>query len=129
MPRLPLALLACLTAAPALSDIHAPDPAAVEAGAALFERRCSQCHGLDRVNYKAPWLNGIVGRPAASVEGWAYSDAMKGWGGIWTVENLQAWLTKPQDFIPGNAMNFGGFRSKTEDRDKVIAFLIARAAE
>ena len=129
MPRLALALLACLIAAPALSDTPAPDPADVEAGAAIFERRCSQCHGLDRVNYKAPWLNGIVGRPAASVEGWAYSDAMKGWGGTWTVENLQAWLTKPQDFIPGNAMNFGGFRSKTEDRDRVIAFLIARAVD
>lgn len=129
MPRLALALIACLTATPALSDAPAPDPADVEAGAAIFERRCSQCHGLDRVNYKAPWLNGIVGRPAASVEGWAYSDAMKGWGGIWTVENLQAWLTKPQDFILGNAMNFGGFRSKTEDRDRVIAFLIARAGK
>lgn len=129
MPRLALALLALLPAAPALSDPPAPDPAVVEAGAAIFERRCSQCHGLDRVNYKAPWLNGIVGRPSASVEGWAYSEPMKAWGGTWTVENLQAWLTKPQDFIPGNAMNFGGFRSKAEDRDKVIAFLIARAAE
>lgn len=129
MPRLALALLGCLIAAPALPDTPAPDPADVEAGAAIFERRCSQCHGLDRVNYKAPWLNGIVGRPSASVEGWAYSDAMKAWGGTWTVENLQAWLTKPQDFIPGNAMNFGGFRSKAEDRDKVIAFLIARAKD
>lgn len=129
MPRLVIALLACLTAAPALSDTPAPDPADVEAGAAIFERRCSQCHGLDRVNYKAPWLNGIVGRPSAAVEGWAYSDAMKAWGGTWTVENLQAWLTKPQDFIPGTAMNFGGFRSKVQDRDRVIAFLIARAVE
>ena len=129
MPRLALALLGCLIAAPALPDTPAPDPADVEAGAAIFERRCSQCHGLDRVNYKAPWLNGIIGRPSASVEGWAYSDAMKAWGGTWTVENLQAWLTKPQDFIPGNGMNFGGFRSKAGDRDKVIAFLIARAKD
>lgn len=126
MLRALLALFVCLIAAPCLSD--PPDPAEVAAGAAIFERRCSQCHGLDRVNYKGPWLNGIVGRPSASVEGWAYSDAMRGWGGVWTVENLRAWLTKPQELIPGTAMNFGGFRSKVEDRDRVIAFLTARAA-
>jgi cytochrome c2 len=50
---------------------------------------------------------------------------MKGWGGVWTVENLQSYLTKPAEFIPDVAMNFGGFRSKTEDRDKVIAYLIS----
>jgi cytochrome c len=129
MTRLALAILACLTAAPALSDTPAPDPKDVEIGSAIFERRCSQCHGLDRVNYKGPWLNGIVGRPAASVEGWAYSEPMKAWGGVWTVENLTLWLTKPDAFIPGTAMNFGGFRTRTLDRDRVIAFLIARAAE
>jgi cytochrome c len=119
---------------------HAGDPAEVrigerlftqaeiDEGAALFDRKCSQCHGLDGVNYKGPWLNGVIDRPSASVPGWDYSPAMKGWGGVWTVENLQTYLTKPVDFIPDVAMNFGGFRSKTEDRDKVIAYLILMAA-
>lgn len=101
--------------------------AEIAEGAAIFERRCSQCHALDTVLVKGPWLNGVVGRPSASVEGWDYSPAMRGWGGVWTPENLQSYLTKPRGFIPDVAMNFGGFRSKTEDRDKVIAFLITQS--
>lgn len=99
----------------------------IETGAAIFLRRCSQCHGLDRTNYKAPWLNGILGRPSASVGDWAYSDPFRAWGGTWTVENLRAWLSKPQDFIPGTEMNFGGFRRSAEDRDRVIAYLVAHS--
>jgi cytochrome c len=107
---------------PALPD----SPEALEEGAAIFERRCSQCHGLDGVNYKGPWLNGILDRPSASVPDWAYSDALRAWGGVWSVESLQAWLARPQDLVPENAMNFGGFRNRIEDRDKVIAWLISR---
>lgn len=133
-----VSLLLCLLALPALADqAAAPAPtgvtigettfgeAEIAEGADIFERRCSQCHGLDGKNYKGPFLNGVVGRPSASVEGWVYSAAMKGWGGVWTVENLQTYLTKPAEFIPDVEMNFGGFRSKTEDRDKVIAYLVS----
>lgn len=102
-------------------------PEEIAEGAAIFERRCGQCHALDGVLVKGPWLNGVVGRPSASIEGWDYSPAMRGWGGVWTAENLQGYLTKPKGFIPDVAMNFGGFRSRTEDRDKVIAFLITQS--
>ncbi|MFN3937437.1 MAG: c-type cytochrome [Gemmobacter sp.] len=101
------------------------DAAEIAAGEAVFERRCSQCHGLDGRNYKGPFLNGILDRPAASVPDWDYSEALRGWGGVWTVGNLQSWLTRPEAFIPGIAMNFGGFRNRTEDRDRVIAYLIS----
>jgi cytochrome c len=111
------------------ADAAPPDAAEVAAGAAIFERRCAQCHGVDGVNYRAPHLDGVVGRPAASVEGWDYSEPLRGWGGVWTIENLEAWLTKPEDLVPGNAMNFGGFRNKAEDRDRVIAFLRSHSAE
>lgn len=128
-----LALTLCaVLASPALAngapEIRIGDRLFTEAeiaeGAAIFERRCSQCHGLDGKNYKAPYLNGVVGRPSASIETWEYSPAMKGFGGVWTVENLQTYLTKPKAFIPDVAMNFIGFKAKTEDRDKVIAYLV-----
>ncbi|MDZ7711347.1 MAG: c-type cytochrome [Roseovarius sp.] len=99
----------------------------IDEGSQIFMRRCSQCHGLDHTNYRAPWLNGILGRPSASVADWAYSEPFRAWGGTWTIENLRAWLTRPQDFIPGTAMNFGGFRRRAEDRDKVIAYLVSHA--
>lgn len=134
---LALVLLCTPLARAALADeATAPAPAPIAVGehvftdeeiaegAAIFERRCSACHGLDGRNYKGPYLNGVVDRPSASIEGWVYSAALKGWGGIWTVENLQEYLTKPSAFIPDVEMNFGGFRSRTEDRDKVIAYLI-----
>lgn len=99
----------------------------IERGGEIFLRRCSQCHGLDHTNYKGPWLNGILNRPSASIEDWAYSEPFRAWGGTWTVENLRTWLTKPQDFIPGTEMNFGGFRRRAEDRDMVIAYLMSRS--
>ena len=126
-----LVLALCLPPAPAAAGSDAADPVAPEilaAGAAIFERRCSQCHGLDGVNYKGPYLNGILGRAAASVDAWDYSPALRAWGGRWTEENLRDWLTRPQAFLPDNAMNFGGFRNRTEDRDSVIAFLRASPA-
>lgn len=113
----------------ALADDLPTDPEALAEGAAIFERRCSQCHGLDHVIYKAPWLNGLIGRPAASVPDFPYSEAMRAWGGTWTVENLRAWLTKPDELVPGTEMNFGGFRRRTEDRDKVIAYLVEATRE
>ncbi|MET4129855.1 hypothetical protein [Roseovarius sp. MBR-6] len=113
----------------ALADDLPTDPESLAEGAAIFERRCSQCHGLDHVIYKAPWLNGLIGRPAASVPDFPYSEAMRAWGGVWTVENLKLWLTKPDEFIPGTEMNFGGFRRRTEDRDMVIAYLIEATRE
>jgi cytochrome c len=120
-----LALLLALLPLPAQAADDLPtDPEALAEGAAIFERRCSQCHGLDHVIYKAPWLNGLIGRPAASVPDFPYSEAMRAWGGTWTVETLKAWLTRPDEFIPDNEMNFGGFRRRTDDRDKVIAWLI-----
>lgn len=129
MTRLTLAFALMLVPAVGAADTPAPDPEAVAAGAAIFERRCSQCHGLDGVNYKGPYLNGILGRASATVADWAYSQPMRDWGGVWTEENLRLWLTKPQDLIPGTEMNFGGFRNRTEDRDRVIAFLLAQPQE
>lgn len=125
-----LALLLPLLPLPAHATDDLPtSPEALAEGAAIFERRCSQCHGLDHVIYKAPWLNGLIGRPAASVPDFPYSEAMRAWGGTWTVENLKEWLTKPDALVPGTAMNFGGFRRRTEDRDKVIAWLIEATRE
>ncbi|MBE0452723.1 MAG: c-type cytochrome [Roseovarius sp.] len=124
-----LASLFALLPLPALAGDLPTDPEALAEGAAIFERRCSQCHGLDGVIYKAPWLNGLIGRPAASVPDFPYSEAMRAWGGTWTVETLTAWLTKPDELVPGTEMNFGGFRRRTEDRDKVIAYLVEATRE
>lgn len=96
------------------------------AGEKVF-KKCKACHqvGEKAKNRVGPILNGVVGRPAGEEEGFKYSDAMKAKGAeglVWTDENLDSYLTKPRDFVPGNKMSFAGLK-KPEDRANVIAYL------
>jgi len=99
----------------------APDPAK---GKKVFNK-CKACHFADKEKNKVgPHLVGIIGRPVASVEGFKYSDAMKGKAGeigTWTKENLHKYLANPKGFVPGNKMAFGGLK-KPEDIDNLLAW-------
>ncbi|MGV0758418.1 cytochrome c family protein [Tistrella mobilis] len=94
-----------------------------KAGAKVFAR-CTACHDDSKggPNKVGPELWSVVGRPVASADGFAYSDALKGIGGEWTFEKLDHFLTKPASFAPGTKMSFAGL-SKVEDRAAVIAYL------
>ncbi len=96
------------------------------AGEKLF-RRCGACHKLeDGKNGAGPHLFGIVGRDIASVEGFAYSDALKGLEGEWTVEKLSGWIENPRAFAPGNRMGFPGLKDEA-DRANLIGYLQSAA--
>lgn len=84
-------------------------------------RKCAACHKLDGTDGVGPHLNGVVGREAGSVEGFAYSDAMAGHG-PWTPEALFTFLEDPRTALPGTKMAFAGL-SKEQDRADVIAYL------
>lgn len=109
-----LALL--LLATPAL----AANPAD---GKASFAR-CGICHrvGEGAKNVVGPELNGVVGRPAAAVPGFVYSQAMKASGVTWNEESLRAFLAHPSAFIPGTRMTFAGLGDPAAI-DDVIAYL------
>lgn len=97
-----------------------------EAGAKVF-RKCQACHSIDPgTNRIGPSLSGIVDQPAGAAEGYNYSAAMQSSEIHWTPENLDAFLTKPSDFMQGTKMVFPGLRS-AEDRLNVIAYLIAQS--
>ncbi len=90
-------------------------------------RKCRACHevGPEAKNKLGPVLNGIVGRKAATVEGYNYSPANKkageeGW--VWTDANLDKYLTNPRAAMPGNRMSFAGLPD-AQDRADVIAYL------
>lgn len=85
-------------------------------------KKCTACHKIDGQNATGPHLNGVVGRPVASVEGFAYSDAVKKLGGDWTPDRLDIWLTNPKAYAPGTKMGFAGL-PKVQDRADVIAYL------
>ena len=85
--------------------------------------KCKACHSLEEGKKKVgPSLHGIIGAEAGKMEGYKYSKAMLESGVVWTDENLDAYLTKPKEFMPGNKMVFVGLK-KPEQRADVIAYL------
>ena len=92
------------------------------AGKRVFNQ-CAVCHSPQPgKTILGPSLFGVVGRHSASLEGYAYSDAMKAADKTWDAATLEAYLTKPQAMVPGTKMTFAGL-SKAEDRANVIAYL------
>jgi cytochrome c len=86
-------------------------------------KKCKACHSLEAGKNKVgPSLAGIVGAKAGSVEGYKYSKAMAGSDVVWDDANLDAYLTKPKDFMKGTKMSFAGLK-KEEDRADVIEYL------
>ncbi len=116
-------LLAVLAVAALPGLAHADGDAAK--GEKVF-RKCKSCHVADaKKNRVGPYLLGVVGRKAATAEGYNYSSAMKAKGDeglVWDEKTLDAFLTKPRDYVPGTKMTFGGL-PKEDDRQDVIAYL------
>jgi cytochrome c len=87
---------------------------------------CLACHNVEPTGPPkvGPTLFGIVGRPVASVSGFAYSDALKKHRGkIWNTESLSEWLNDPQAYAPGTLMTFNGMLDP-QDRMDLISYLI-----
>jgi cytochrome c len=90
----------------AASDAQAtPDTAKPPAAFA----QCMSCHTVEPGrNMIGPSLHGVVGRKAASLPGYAYSDALKASGLTWDAATLDKWLVNPMQDVPGTKMVFAG---------------------
>ena len=99
----------------------------VDAGMKVF-RKCKACHTLKEGGKSAigPNLYGVVGRNAATVDGFKYSKAMKESGLVWDEATLTGYLTKPKEFLPGNKMPFPGLK-KPEQIENVIAYIVEKS--
>lgn len=76
-----------------------------ESGSALFRRQCAGCHQVAQPrNGVGPNLQGVIGRPAGSVEGFNYSPALRESGITWTAETLDAYLADPRGMVTGTRM-------------------------
>ena len=95
------------------------DPAA---GEKVFNK-CKACHVADEAqNRVGPHLVGLFGRQAGSVEGFKYSDAMKGSGVTWSEETIAEYIADPRGYIKGNRMAFVGLKDE-EDIANLVAYL------
>lgn len=115
-----LALLASLAGA-------AADDAPAAGDAALGEKvftKCKACHQIGEGAHNAvgPELNGLIGRKAASVDGYSYSEAMKNSGLTWDEATFKEYIRDPKAKVPGTKMSFAGLQ-KQSDIDNVTAYL------
>ena len=90
-------------------------------------RQCRARHqvGDGAKNVVGPQLNGIVGRTAAAVDGFSYSEASKDAGGkglVWSEEQLDKYLTNPMTAMPGTKMAYAGLKDEDGHKD-LIAYL------
>ena len=92
----------------------------VARGQALFESRCVACHSLD-ANRVGPALRGVVGRTAGKAKDYFYSEAMAAATHVWDAPKLKAWLTNPENVVPGQEMNYR--LDIPTDREDVVAYL------
>lgn len=118
--------VAAETAVAAPAGAAGPDPALVKAGETVF-KKCSACHkvGEGARNGTGPHLNGIVDRPAGTVDGFKYSKPlldMAAGGLVWDDAAMHAFLANPKGFMKGTRMAFAGLK-KPDEVDAVIAYL------
>jgi len=85
---------------------------------------CETCHNFQEGKGAkiGPDLWGVVGRPVASVAGFAYSDSIKKIGGDWTYEKLNRWIEDPKAMAADTKMTFPGEKDP-ERRAEVLAYL------
>lgn len=114
-----LLLAGALAAAPLLAQ----DEAVLKLGKKRF-LNCNGCHTLSAgaPPELGPHLEGIVGRKAGTVAGFAYTAEFTALDLVWTEAELDRFLQAPQALLPELCMPFRGLR-KPEDRAALIAWL------
>ncbi|MFK7841595.1 MAG: cytochrome c family protein [Sphingorhabdus sp.] len=92
--------------------------------------QCAACHSLeaDGVKKSGPNLLGVVGRKSGSVDGFKYSKALSAANLTWTREELDKFITKPFEVVPGTIMAFSGI-ADPEKRKQLIDYIESAAAE
>jgi glucose/arabinose dehydrogenase len=101
------ALLASLAA---VSAAHAAP--ATTAGQTTFQNNCASCHSVDSTlsSRAGPGLFRVLGRKAAAVPGYNYSQALSKAGAAgktWTRDELDVFLADPGKNVPGTTMPVG----------------------
>jgi cytochrome c len=100
-----------------------------DAGKAQFIKSCGVCHAVEKgaAPRQGPNLLGIVGRKAASVEGFKYSEAMKTADWVWDEKNLDPWIENAAAMKAGTVMSYK--QADPEKRTLIIGYLKTLSAQ
>ena len=95
-----------------------------EDGMLVAAKHCTVCHSFvhDGKVLFGPNLWDMAGKPAAAIEGFKYSDALKNSGLTWTDKNLVGFLANPEQFLPGTTARFPGLKS-AKDKADILAYM------
>jgi cytochrome c len=113
---------------PGETEVAAP---AASAGAASLValgedafQMCTGCHAFEAGAPSAagPNLHGVVGRKAASLSDYPYSDALAASGITWDEDSLERYLADPAGYVPGTDM-LAGAVPDAASRAAIIAYL------
>lgn len=128
MLRLTLATLLMISgvALTHLSGARATESGDATRGQRAFQR-CYACHSVepDEGHLQGPNLFRILGRPAAALPGFEYSEAMRrkaAEGLVWDRTTLDAYIADPEAVVPGTLMSIPPVRDPQERAD-LIAYL------
>jgi cytochrome c len=89
-----------------------------------FNNACRTCHSFkEGDNRLGPSLHGVVGRKSGTLDGFAFSSAMKSAGITWDAATLDKFIANPDQVVSGNGMKpFTGI-SDADLRGKIVAYL------
>jgi cytochrome c len=96
-------------------------------GGKLFETTCTPCHNYEKGGEPDMYgqtlnLYGVIGRRAASVAGFEYSEDLRQSGIIWSEADIDRFITAPKKLFPGTRMELPGVEDERTRRG-IIRFL------
>lgn len=83
------------------------------------EKQCDGCHVGEKYG---PPLGGVVGRAKSSDSNYSYSLAFKSLEGQWTIEELNKFLARPTEIVPGTKMEIRGIEDP-QTRANIVVYL------
>jgi cytochrome c len=110
--------------------LHQPDPSQAQnlaEGRKVFEATCTPCHNYEKGGEPDMYgqtlnLYGVVGRKAASVAGFGYSEDLRKSGIVWNEATIDKFITAPKQLFPGTRMELPGVDDE-KTRSTIIRFL------
>jgi cytochrome c len=110
--RIVLVVIALATAA--CGGSKTPEPQTAQERGVSEYRACAVCHARTDPADPAtprligPSLYGVAGAPAARLQDYDYSPAMRRAGLTWDDATLSAFIANPQGVVPGTRMSYAG---------------------